>query len=119
MSASIIAALLADKKNTRAALAAALAEANTEREALRAALSLVRVELASAKNALTDLGEAADDARANEHEGVNADHVADVVRKAIPVAWPAAPKAPRKLPPHFVAAREAAMRLGRVVRVGA
>jgi hypothetical protein len=29
------------------------------------------------------------------------------------------PTAPRKLPPHFVAAREMAMRSGRVVRVGA
>ena len=33
--------------------------------------------------------------------------------------WPKAPRAERKLPAHFVAAREAAMRLGRVVRVGA
>jgi hypothetical protein len=82
-------ALLSDKRNTRIALATALVEANAEREALRAALSLARVELAAAKNAAT------------------------------PVAWPTAPKAARQLPAHFVAAREAAMRLGRVVRVGA
>jgi hypothetical protein len=131
MSASTIAALLAVKANTRAALAAALVEANAEREALRTALSLARVELAAARNALTHLGEAADDARANEHEGVSADHVADVVRN---VTWPEAP-APvakpvvnkwigrpiqvvkRELPAHMAAARDLAMRLGRVVRV--
>lgn len=44
MSDSRIAAILADKKNTRAALAAALVEANTEREALRNALALARIE---------------------------------------------------------------------------
>ena len=119
-SSTLVAALLANKRdNTRLALATALVEANKEREALRAALSLARVERNAAQNALTNLGEAADDARANEHEGVNAGYVADVVRKATPVAWPAAPKAQRKLPPHFVAAREMAMRSGRVVRVGA
>jgi hypothetical protein len=132
-SATIVAALLAKRENTRLALATALVAANAEREALRAALSLARVELAAARNALTHLGEAADDARANEHEGVSADHVADVVRN---VTWPEAP-APvakpvankwigrpvqvvkRELPAHFAAAREAAMRMGRVVRVGA
>lgn len=44
MSDSRIAAILADKKNTRAVLAAALVEANTEREALRQSLSVTRVE---------------------------------------------------------------------------
>lgn len=37
--------------------------------------------------------------------------------KATPVAWPDAPQ--RTLPAHFVAAREAAMRLGRAVKVSA
>lgn len=37
--------------------------------------------------------------------------------KATRVDWPAAPRA-HKLPAHFAAAREAAMRLGRSVKVG-
>ena len=45
-------------------------------------------------------------------------------RAAHTVDWPTAdevqaPRAPRTLPAHFVAAREAAMRLGRAVKVGA
>lgn len=79
MSDSRIAAILADKKNTRAALAAALVEANTEREALRHALAVTRIER---------------------------NHLQGQVNE-------------RKVPAHFAAARELAMRTGRCVKVGA
>lgn len=49
---------------------------------------------------------------------------AQPTRTARTVDWPTAdavkaPRAARTLPAHFVAAREAAMRLGRAVKVGA
>lgn len=49
---------------------------------------------------------------------------AQPTRAARTVDWPTAgevqaPRAPRTLPAHFVAAREAAMRLGRTVKVTA
>ena len=113
-----VTALLADRKNTRVALAAALVEANAEREALRAALSLARVELASAKNALALTEQFAEDC-----SNLADRQIQELCAKydALYASMPrtTAPKAARQLPPHFVAAREAAMRLGRVVRVGA
>lgn len=88
MSTSTVQALLSDRKNTRLALAAALAERNAELEVLRAEYGLLR------ERAMKTIAPHSTPARAAQ-----LDH---------PV---------RKLPAHFQAAREAAMRLGKCVRV--
>jgi hypothetical protein len=95
--AATVEALVADKKNTRLALATALAKANAELVALRAANSVAQVP-------------------------APAPEVAQVVA---PAPAPAANKwvgrvvqvKERVLPAHFAAAREAAMRMGRSVKV--
>lgn len=53
-----IAAILADRKNTRAALAAALVDSNTEREALRVALSIAEAKLSIAQAPVTTVAAA-------------------------------------------------------------
>lgn len=87
-STSTVQALLGDRKNTRLALAAALAERNAECEVLRAEFALLR------ERAMKSVAPHSTPARAEQLDR--------------PV---------RKLPAHFAAAREAAMRMGRVVRV--
>jgi hypothetical protein len=109
-SATIVAALLAKRENTRLALATALVAANAELAELRLAKSQATAAPAPV---------------ATETEVAQ-----------IEVSWPEAP-APvakpvankwigrpvqvvkRELPAHMAAARDLAMRLGRVVRVGA
>ena len=87
MSTSTVQAMLAVKANTRLALATALAERNAELEVLRAEYGLLR------ERAMKTVAPHSTPARASQLDQ--------------PV---------RKLPAHFVAAREYAMRTGRVVR---
>jgi hypothetical protein len=107
--AATVEALVADKKNTRLALATALAKANAELVALRAANSVAQ-------------------APAPAPEVTKFEAQLDALRAANSVAPAPAPAASkwigrpvqvkeRVLPAHFAAAREAAMRMGRVVKV--
>jgi len=89
MSSQVIASLLAVRANTRLVLATELVARNTECVALREQLAVLR-----------------NPAPAHMHTAPTPN-----APKTI------APRAPRPLPAHFVAAREAAMRLGKCVRV--
>ena len=96
-----VTALLAVKANTRVALATALVERNAECEALRMKLNVLTQErdmfAATAHNAIA------------RNDGLD------------PVTGVPAPRVQtqRALPAHFIAAREAAMRMGKAVRVQA
>lgn len=86
-----VTALLAARANTRLVLATELVARNAECEALREQLAILR-----------------NPAPAHTHTVP-----ASTATKSI------APRAPRPLPAHFIAAREAAMRLGKCVKVSA
>lgn len=98
-----VTSLLAIKANTRLVLATELVARNAECEALRTQLSIAKHEVAM-------FARTAHDAIAR-NDGL--DPVTGVQAST--------PKtiAPRALPAHFAAAREAAMRLGRSVKVSA
>ena len=135
-----VASILSDKKNTRFALAASLVATTDELQALREQLSKLRAwaddaerrhQAAVAQLEDTQLREA-EMANALERAAglprctwVNTTHAEfmGMTREATQPTMPAPktewPSAPRKLPAHFVAAREAAMRLGRAVKVTA
>jgi len=89
---SKVTAIMAVKANTRLVLATELVARNVECEELRALVSELRVQLERERVCT---------------EYFNSERVAPKVI------------APRTLPAHFVAAREAAMRLGRSVKVEA
>lgn len=88
-----VTALMAVKANTRLVFATELVARNAECEELRALVSELRTQLGR-ERACT--------------EYFNSERVAPAPKSIAPVRKP--------LPAHFVAAREAAMRLGRVIR---
>jgi hypothetical protein len=106
MSSQVIASLLAVRANTRLVLATELVARNTECEALRTRLSIAQHEVAM-------FARTAHDAIARN------DGLDPVTGAGLPAPKTIAPRAPRPLPAHFVAAREAAMRLGKCVKVSA
>lgn len=89
-------------RTTKLELEQALIASQRDNAALRLALSESRANVESLRTLL----------RNEEHRVAMLS-----TPKATPVAWPDAPQ--RTLPAHFAAAREAAMRLGRAVKVSA
>ena len=94
-------AMLAVRANTRIALATALIERNAECEALRLKLSEAALTLQQQPTT----------------EQLAADMAQDLHRASNRAINNVAPRAQRSLPAHFAAAREAAMRSGRCVKV--
>lgn len=95
---------------TKIELEQQLIASQRDNAALRHELSVLRARVAQLEHEAQEATCAGDDTGPVAGPG-------DVLAKPVVRAdWPTAP---RKLPAHFVAAREAAMRLGRVVRVGA
>lgn len=101
---------------TKVELEQQLIASQRDNAALRERISILEAEVARLSALAVDAAQTLQ----SGDEQAQADAAQRVYREAKTADWPTAPVAPkakRQLPAHFIAAREAAMRLGRCIKV--